>query len=191
LYIDGNCGIHPISRKVYLSNINLFETDIDKFEKKIIKEVINYFELIIETAKPTNTIYIAIDGVAPMAKIKHQRLRRFKSVYDRKKLEEIGKKHNQLYQKEWNSSAITPGTIFMDKLVKALLIWTKNTNYKANVILSSSYTPGEGEHKILQHIRNLDIKNDVNVIYGLDADLLFLSLALHKNNMFICFLSLF
>ena len=35
---------------------------------------------IINIVKPTDLVYMAIDGVAPLAKISQQRLRRFKSI---------------------------------------------------------------------------------------------------------------
>ena len=49
---------------------------------------------------------------------------------------------------------------------------------QSNIILSDSNEPGEGEHKILQYIKQ---KKDIfqkqhNCIYGLDADLIVLSL---------------
>ena len=185
LLIDTNCLIHPKAREVYMANLHLVDSNMELLEKKIIKEVISYIEHLIDNINPTNTIYIAIDGVAPMAKIKHQRMRRFKSVYDKKIIENLSKKYSHEYQKEWNTSAITPGTIFMDKLTKSILAWIKTTEFNCQVIFSSSYTPGEGEHKILQFLRNSNLSADVSVIYGLDADLLFLSLALKKNNIYL------
>ena len=186
LLIDTNCLIHPQARQVCLDNPNLVESNLELLEKKIIKQVITYIELLIEQTKPTKSIYIAVDGVAPMAKIKHQRLRRFKSVYDRKIFESYAKKYNKVLPKEWNTSAITPGTIFMDKLMKSLLSWIRTTKFDCKVVFSSSYTPGEGEHKLLQYIKNSNIKDDqITVIYGLDADLLFLSLAAEKKNIYL------
>jgi 5'-3' exonuclease len=186
LLIDTNCLIHPQARQVCLANPNLVESNLELLEKQIIKQVITYIELLIKETKPTKSIYIAIDGVAPMAKIKHQRLRRFKSVYDRKILESLAKKHKKVLPKEWNTSAITPGTIFMDKLMKSLLSWIRNTEFSCKVVFSSSYTPGEGEHKLLQYIKNSDFTNNpTTVIYGLDADLLFLSLAAEKKNIYL------
>jgi 5'-3' exonuclease len=186
LLIDANCLIHPQAREIYLANMHLVDTNLDLLEKKIINQVITYIELLITNTKPTDSIFIAVDGVAPMAKIKHQRLRRFKAVYDKKILEIIAKNHNKPIQKEWNTSAITPGTIFMDKLMKQLLLWVKTNNHGCKVILSSSYTTGEGEHKLLQYLKKINLnKSDNTVIYGLDADLLFLSLASAKNNLFL------
>jgi 5'-3' exonuclease len=53
------------------------------------------------------------------------------------------------------------------------------------VMYSSSNTPGEGEHKVLQYIRqNPDLEGN-SVVYGLDADLLFLSLASQRNNIYL------
>jgi len=186
LFIDGNCLIHPIARKTYMNNLNLVETNVELLESKIINEIIIYIKLLINQIQPQTTIYIAIDGVAPMAKIKHQRMRRFKAIYDKKYMENLSKKHNISYQKEWNTSAITPGTIFMDNLTKHILSWIKTNKFDQNIIFSSSYTPGEGEHKILQYIRNSNINiNDNIVIYGLDADLLFLSMSLSRANIFL------
>jgi 5'-3' exonuclease len=186
LLIDTNCLIHPQARQVCLDNPNLVESNLEQLEKKIIKQVITYIELLIEQTKPTKSIYIAVDGVAPMAKIKHQRLRRFKSVYDRKIYESIAKKNNKVLPKEWNTSAITPGTIFMDKLMKSLLTWVRTTKFDCKVVFSSSYTPGEGEHKLLQYMKHPDfISNPTTVIYGLDADLLFLSLSSEKKNIYL------
>jgi 5'-3' exonuclease len=58
----------------------------------MIKAVILYIEELINYVKPSGLVYIAIDGVAPMAKIKHQRMRRFKSIADSEAKEEIALK---------------------------------------------------------------------------------------------------
>jgi 5'-3' exonuclease len=184
LFLDTNCLIHPVCFRVFNENQSLSITNPVKLEEKMIKEVILYIEEIINYINPSKLVYIAIDGVAPMAKIKHQRMRRFKSVIDNNIKEDIAKKHNIEYIRTWNNSAITPGTEFMEKLTKAIISYLNakkqanisNTN-KVKYIFSTANTPGEGEHKVLQYIRqNLD-KNVARIIYGLDADLLYLSLA--------------
>ena len=73
--IDTNGIIHPLCFKVRDENKTL--TDLDELEDKMINEVISYLENIIKLMNPSKGVYIAIDGVAPMAKIKHQRTRRF------------------------------------------------------------------------------------------------------------------
>ena len=79
--IDTNCLIHPVCFKVLADNPELI--NIDKLETKMIIEVIEYLNYIIKYVEPKKGIFIAIDGVAPIAKIKQQRSRRFKSVHDR------------------------------------------------------------------------------------------------------------
>ena len=76
---------------------------------------------------------------------------------------------------------ISPGTVFMNTLKNSLLDYIKQRK-DINIILDSADNPGEGEHKIMNYIRQngLDLGNIS--IYGLDADLMFLSLCLNINN---------
>jgi len=187
LYIDANCLIHPQAAKMceeYKHLIN--DEQIYIFEQKIISSCIKYISKLIEETKPTDLIYIAVDGVAPMAKIKHQRQRRFKYMYDIDNINEIKKKYNIEIENKWNTSAITPGTIFMTKLTKSIINWINQKDYNIKkIIFSSCYTPGEGEHKILQYMKNNNNINDVNIVYGLDADLIFLALSSQINKIYL------
>lgn len=186
LYLDANCLIHPQTQKV-LSKFFKW-TDKDDIEEKMLDQIEEYIDYLVDTVQPQELLYIAVDGVAPCAKIKHQRMRRFKSIKYKSQINSIKRKHGVDYGKRWDNAAITPGTEFMMKITKRMehIVDTKYKNIK--VIFSSGSIPGEGEHKILQHI-NL-IKNDGSkskkiVIYGLDADLIFLGLASHKRDVFL------
>ena len=144
----------------------------------MINAVLEYIDKLIEYADPKKGVYLAIDGVAPVAKIKQQRYRRFKSVHDKILFDNIRLKHNKDVHKSWNNSAITPGTVFMEKLHHRILNWAKSKKNK-KIIYSSCKTPAEGEHKLLQFIRD-NTKNNIQnsyVMYGLDADLIFLCLS--------------
>ena len=182
LCFDLNCAIHPQCFKILAQNPNFKNNDY--LEKLMIDECIKYLQFIIEYINPENEIYIAIDGVAPVAKIKQQRQRRFKSIKDRVLYNNIKKKHKKEILKHWNNSAISPGTPFMKKLTNKIIEFCKTYETKVKIYFSSAYTPGEGEHKILQHIRNSD-KDYKYVIYGLDADLIFLALSSNKDNIYL------
>jgi len=138
-----------------------------QFETKLIKSIIQKIKEYIKIVKPVGKVMIAFDGVAPAAKLKQQRNRRYKSA-----LEKILKKDNTI---GWDKTAITPGTEFMEKLGKRI---NRHFQKKKNIIVSDSSEPGEGEHKIFQYIRDNEDrhKNEVTMIYGLDADLIMLCL---------------
>ena len=134
----------------------------------ICKQIESY----IKEINPTELIYISFDGVAPVAKLKQQRDRRFKGQYTKDILKVIKKQSNVF---DWNTSAITPGTDFMNGLDRYVKDYFKIYN-GVRVIFSGSKSPGEGEHKIMEHIRNITDKNKSCAIYGLDADLIMLAL---------------
>ena len=159
LFLDFNGIIHQCSHKV---TKNEHFTNADIFES--IRE---YLDFLNDYFKPT-LIYIAVDGVAPLSKIKQQRQRRFKTIFYRKERKKIFDRHGQS-NNEWNSNCITPGTEFMEQLNKFL-----GTLTIPNVIVSGSDEKGEGEHKIFTYIKKHNIDNII--IHGLDADLIMLSL---------------
>ncbi len=193
LYFDMNCMIHPCVRKVMQNYPNLvkdyntledtpdFQNNPDlitQFEVKIYKEIDEYLDKLINIAGPTNLIYLAIDGVAPRAKMEQQRIRRYRTV-KQKKMEKIIYEKHGVNKTDFDTNCITPGTIFMYKLSEHLKIYVKNKSQESNIpiVLDDSQNKGEGEHKIVQYIKQFT-KNNTNCIYGLDADLIMLSLCL-------------
>ena len=199
LYFDMNCLIHPCVNQVvseyqgFVKEYNRIRDSekyksqpdfITKLEKKIFNEIDNYLCKIIDQVNPSKLIYLSIDGVAPRAKMEQQRLRRFKSIKEKKMRKDIHSKYN-IESINFDTNCITPGTIFMYKLSKYLENTTIKILKKYNccIILDDSQNKGEGEHKIMQYIKKYT-KSDINCIYGLDADLIMLSLSI-KSQMFL------
>ena len=189
LLFDANGLVHPVCREIVINNPDI---NNERLETKMYIAIIEYMEKLIDLVDPKVAIYVAIDGVAPCAKIKQQRMRRFKSVADKILDDKIRKKHNKDIEPYWNTNAITPGTNFMEKLDERLIKWAKDN--KRKIIYSSWKEPGEGEHKLLHFMKDLknnDLKQDLKsndlkyVIYGLDADLIFLALSADMNNIFL------
>ena len=143
----------------------------DEIENEIIKKVIEKIADYIDCISPSKRVYITFDGVAPCAKMEQQRKRRYKTYF----MSKISNKSSL-----WNTSAITPGTEFMEKLTKEINIhYQCNLKYKINVLISCSDEAGEGEHKIFKYVRENDLSNEHTAIYGLDSDLIMLSI-IHK-----------
>lgn len=196
LYLDMNGIVHPCSHP---ENKPPPET-----EDEMLLAVFEYTNRVLNMARPRKVLVIAVDGVAPRAKMNQQRARRFRSARDAKleneAREEVLREREQIGQeiessvknkKTWDSNAITPGTPFMDKLAAALRYWTSfklatDPGWKnLQVVISDATVPGEGEHKIMNFIRSQRADpqynpNTTHCIYGLDADLIFLGLATHE-----------
>lgn len=184
LYLDLNCGIHKCCREI-LDKEEAINLSKDELEDQMIENIIQYIVKLYNFTKPSELLYIAIDGVAPRAKMVQQRVRRFKSKKEYNEIYEIKKKYNLHKPLIWDTNAITPGTVFMSKLSKGIEEYFKLfTIDSKKIILSDSNVPGEGEHKIFNYIKNNDFDNtDLNhVIYGLDADLIMLSLSCNITN---------
>ena len=85
------------------------------------EQITNYLDYLEDYVKPTKTMNIFVDGVAPLAKITQQRKRRYKTMYDIEKTNEIKLKYGEKLDKlSWTNICITPATKFMEKLNKHL-----------------------------------------------------------------------
>jgi 5'-3' exonuclease len=191
VFLDFNCGIHQCSNNIK-KNINEF-TDHQTFENLLIQETLNYIDEIYNFTKPTNLLYISIDGIPSRSKMIQQRTRRFNGMWKKNKTLEILSTMNNnsdahlLYNKiyhEWSSDNISPGTIFMKTMCDA--IRKHILQYPIKCILSDYDEMGEGEYKIVQYIKkNPCIKKPVDIIYGLDADLIMLSLIIENSSIYL------
>lgn len=225
-YLDLNGIIHPATHNNNQNSQEVILLD----ETAMFKKIFLYIDKMYKLVKPTKLLYLAVDGVAPRAKMNQQRARRFRSAKEAEQMmsERVaqqnakGKSNNNKHQEDhsdkerFDSNCITPGTDFMLKLSMALSkwveykmqtdpFWSQNT---ANVLVSGPDVPGEGEHKVMDFIRdtrqavlqsnqddNNNNKNNKNVwhqhhwqpnythvLYGLDADLIMLGLVTHEPN---------
>lgn len=139
-----------------------------------------------------------------------QRSRRFRSAKEAEEnAAQVLARDGKLPEgKQFDSNCITPGTDFMLKLSYALRKWVdfkmKNDPFwatGANVVVTGPDVPGEGEHKVMDFIReekakykaredgSLDDDETIlwgpewtHVLYGLDADLIMLGLVTHEPN---------
>lgn len=183
-YFDLNCLIHPQCNKIINENPNW--NNREYLEDLMILQIKQYMTEVINYISPKKMLFISIDGSAPLAKIKQQRDRRFKSIKEKQFIQETKKQYEIESPNVWDTNVITPGTKFMDKLKKSINIYiNKELNFKGNVIFSSANTAGEGEHKILEYIKTNRHKNESECIYGLDADLIMLAMSSQSSDMYL------
>jgi len=171
LYLDCNSIIYDVVHNIDFTKLD--DTDVNT----IIRNVLNKLDEYICELKPKNNIFIAFDGVAPVAKLEQQRNRRYKSLYQNNISKSIFKDSKP---DPWNTTAITPGTLFMKKLNESIRNkYNNHATYNVKkIILSLSDKCGEGEHKLFEYIRTFPAEHEnINtIIYGLDADLIMLSI---------------
>lgn len=198
LFFDFNTLIHRAAQKVYKYGDYHSPSDIEmkkamyneylsdkegtttKYHKIFIDTLIKSIENIISTVKPKYKIYIAVDGVVPESKMVQQRQRRYKTAIQSKVVTTNGK--------TWfDSNGISPGTPLMESIDGEIINWASKKKQEGSpleIIYSSHLVIGEGEHKIFEYLReSSDVYNAV--IYGLDTDLLMLSLLLENKNIFL------
>ena len=148
-------------------------------EELLIKAVCDKLIYYINLLKPNKKVFIAFDGVAPVAKLDQQRKRRYLSWFQTQVLQNQTPAEKEEPIK-WNTAAITPGTLFMAALAEAIKKRFKNGKEFGleQFIISCADEVGEGEHKIYDYIRQEPAYHftSTTVIYGLDADLIMLTL---------------
>ncbi|XP_033150232.1 5'-3' exoribonuclease 1 [Drosophila busckii] len=186
LYLDMNGIVHNCSHPDD-SNIH-FHLE----ESQIFQDIFNYIDKLFYLIKPQKLFFLAVDGVAPRAKMNQQRSRRFRSAREAEQTEAKALQRGEKREHErFDSNCITPGTEFMDRLQRGLRnflrmkISSDPLWQKCRVILSGQETPGEGEHKIMDYIRFMKAQpkfdpNTRHCLYGLDADLIILGLCTHE-----------
>lgn len=163
--------------------------------------------LVTHIIKPKALLYIAIDGVAPRAKLNQQRSRRFRAGLERQeaiekerflqiKLEDekngpLSSSSAAASDSHFDSNCITPGTEFLAHLSRHLVYFVRHKMKRdplwarLDVFFSGSEVPGEGEHKIVEFIRHRKMTpgypaNVRHCMYGSDADLMLLGLMTHE-----------
>lgn len=175
LFLDFNCIIHQSANEVVPKNPL---ASYDKLESLIFDDIIGNIVKLINVTFPKQLLYIAIDGTCPRSKMTQQRKRRYISAWKNEQIQNF-RKQNGLTSTLWDSNIITPGTQFMKRLDDKLHEFVEKNKNKLgfDIILSGSNEPGEGEHKIMKYIKSNHKEYAYkDVIYGLDADLIMLSL---------------
>ena len=169
LCFDFNCLIYRCIRAPSMSGlpaVTMSDSDsVVAWEDALLKEVKATVKEVWAVAGKPAHVFLAVDGVVPSAKIRQQRVRRFKSAW-------LRSSSSTSARGTWDSNSITPGTEFMRKLTRVLEGLCKEKGW----ILSSVDEPGEGEHKVMRWLRGVSVKGDCCVVYGLDADLILLSM---------------
>ena len=154
LCFDFNCLIYRCIRAPGMPK----SEETEEFETMLLREVCKTVKEVWRAAGKPKNVLLAVDGVVPMAKIRQQRVRRFKSAWLRGN------------SSSWDTNSITPGTKFMDRLSVELKKILGN-----GWVLSGVDEAGEGEQKIMEWIKKRCIGESI-IIYGLDGDLILLSM---------------
>jgi 5'-3' exonuclease len=204
LFIDVNGMLHDVAGEFYGYKSIMDENEKKKrvaylksrpkeeVEEEYFSEVFKKIFELLNEVRPKEYLVLAVDGVAPMAKITQQRKRRFipkdskdnsynlDTDYDD---EEPG---SEIDSELFNSNCITPGTDFMAKfdyyMLHFLELNTKRSDYimPEKIVYSSHFVSGEGEHKMFELMREKNIvikdRDAANIVLGSDADLIMLTL---------------
>ena len=188
LYLDMNGIIHGATHP------NDDSVSAALSEREVVMGIMFYIDNIVtKIVKPRKVLYMAIDGVAPRAKVNQQRSRRFRAAMDLSKGKQEARQRGEVIDDAecFDSNCITPGTEFMAMVSKHLKyfirrkIKTDALWQRITVIFSGHEVPGEGEHKIMEYMRQAKSQPDYDIetshcMYGQDADLIMLGLASHE-----------
>jgi len=199
-YLDMNGIIHPCTHGNNQDEIVVLD------ETAMFKKIFGYVDRLYKIVRPRKLLYLAVDGVAPRAKMNQQRSRRFRSSKEAEELSATILARDGCLPEgsQFDSNCITPGTDFMLKLSLAMTKWIEfkqrtDPFWKngADVVFTGPDVPGEGEHKVMDYIRETkEMWNEeepekshphwkpelTHVLYGLDADLIMLGLVTHEPN---------
>lgn len=132
-------------------------------------QIMTYLRRLTARFPPRHELALVFDGPAPYAKQVHQRQRRFV------------KAQTTHEPKTFDTNQFTPGTRWFAKFQHDLHAQCRAwKDRRFRIRCSPSSDPGEGEHKILDMIRQLPLSQGPVAIVGNDADLLLLGKSLDQ-----------
>ena len=145
-------------------NVDVFVIDFNCLIHRYLKDenpfnsVIEALEYILENFCKAKRVIIAMDGLVPYGKMVQQRYRRMRE------------KENGVFDR----NQISPDTPYMRDLESLL------KSRFPYAIINGTNIPGEGEHKLIHELQKLPQQQRRSIcIYGLDADLILISLQHH------------
>ena len=111
-YLDMNGIIHPCTHGNAEGEFIVLD------ETAMFKKIFLYVDRLYKLVRPRKVLYLAVDGVAPRAKMNQQRSRRFRSAKEAEitASELLAQGKDLPDQQRFDSNCITPGTDFMLKL---------------------------------------------------------------------------
>jgi 5'-3' exonuclease len=154
-HIQRDCGNSPLVVDVLGIDFNCF---IHKYldAANPVGSIVVALNTLLTDVVRAKQVYIAFDGLVPLAKMVQQRYRRMKH-------QDAG---------EFDKHQISPGTPFMRELADTLRFMYPE------IVVSDTLERGEGEHKIFLWLKTLPEDQRRKIcIYGLDADLVLISIA--------------
>lgn len=186
LALDLNGIFHPAAQKIFqygkheqkrLLPQRSYTLSTEQLWQRVFKEVCLQIDTLVTCVRPRKRLLLCVDGVAGLAKMQQQRSRRFKSVDTNSSC-------------AFDSNSITPGTEFMHRLNLYIERHARKQRQgdwnHLDVLFSSEKVPGEGEAKCFAYMRDtFTDPNESFCIYGLDADLIMLCLALNRPNVYV------
>lgn len=164
LYVDFNSLIHE-ALNALLHDTNDAANDASSCQEDVAEAVVqgalDRLDAVEARLRPRRLMFVATDGTPPRAKMEQQRARRYIAS-------------TTLHPSSFHRNAITPGTSFMAHMDAALQAWALASPTR---LASGSDEPGEGEQKLLLHLRahpphpSSSPEDFPIAVLGLDADL--------------------
>ncbi|CAI2161950.1 15865_t:CDS:2 [Funneliformis geosporum] len=200
LYLDINALFHVAIRNKKFSKK-------PKTPRRVLSKVFKEMDTAFSVCEPQILVYIAMDGVAPRAKMNEQRSRRYlaqtnqgssdssnistSESFDDNSLKANHEKGSGFFVPV-DSVAISAGTSFMQSANDAIKFYIyQRLNGKAKslqVIFNDSSVAGEGEHKVFQFLNAQRKEPGYNskfrhIVCGGDADFIMYALLTHEPNL--------